>query len=248
MNWVFYSLLVCNGLFFAWQWLERGTKSADVVADIPVTRAVNGLRLLSEVDPHHLRPRARAGVQSVEAMTSPRRGQANKHAFATSSPAPSCYRLGPVANDDEVAQLRAWVLTAGGAPRLRLAERQELALYWVYLPPFSTGAQAVHVAQEMARVGIKDIFVITRGDMAHAVSLGVYAHNASLERRLRQLKAKGYDASVLPRYRVTATSSIDAEFPGSKGFDRERLTARFPDVGAVTISCETMLSDRQGVP
>lgn len=237
---------MCNGLLFAWQWLDRESKSAEFVGEIPQSGTVDELRLLSEVDSRELLPRTHAVAQTVEAEVNQSRGQSIKYAAASSSAAPSCYSLGPIATDGEVEQLRAWIVAAGGGPQIRLGERRELALYWVYLPPFSTRAEAVHVVQEMARLGIKDIFVIPRGDMAHAVSLGVYARNASLERRLRQLKAKGYDASVLPRYRVEAASWIDAEFSGSKGFAKERFDERFPDIEVVTISCETMLADKHG--
>ncbi|MFZ0257799.1 MAG: SPOR domain-containing protein [Gammaproteobacteria bacterium] len=245
---MFYSLLMCNGLFFAWQWLHGGSKPAEFVVEIPRGGTVNQLRLLSEVNPRELRPRARAAADSIEAKTNLSSSQQVNHASPSSSAAPYCYSLGPIATDDEMEQLRTWVMAAGGAPQLRLGERRELALYWVYLPPFSTRTEALRVAQEMARLGIKDIFVIPRGDMTHAVSLGVYARNSSLERRLRQLKAKGYDASVLPRYRVEAASWIDAKFQGSKGFARQRFNTHFPQIEVTTISCETLLSDEHSTP
>jgi hypothetical protein len=239
---------MCNVLFFGWQWLERESKSAEFVSEIPQSGTANELRLLSEVDPRELLPRAPAVGQSTQATASRLRSQSIKVSAAASSAARSCYSLGPIAKDEDVTQLRAWIVAAGGTAQIRLGERRELALYWVYLPPFSTRAEAVHFVQEMDRSGIKDIFVIPRGDMANAVSLGVYARNASLERRLRQLKAKGYDASVLPRYRVEAASWIDAEFSGSKGFAKERFDERFPDIEAIAIACETTLADEHSGP
>lgn len=237
MNWVFYSLLILNGLIFAWQWFAYKHESAEVIGEIPGSSPVNGLRLLSEVDSRELRPRARPvgakADESKEGRTRDRPG--------SSRGMPTCYRFGPIANDDEIEQLRAWVSAAGGEPRLRRVEHRERALYWVYLPPFSTRREAVHAAQAMARSGIQDIFVIPRGDMAHAVSLGVYAQNASLERRLRQLQAKGYTVSVLPRYRVEATSWIDAQFSEPEGFVQQRFNERFSATEAAMISCETML-------
>nr|MBS0019007.1 SPOR domain-containing protein [Gammaproteobacteria bacterium] len=248
MNWMFYSLLMCNGLFFAWQWLERGGKPPEFVVEIPRGGAANQLRLLSEVNPRELRPRARAVAQTIEAKANLSGSQQRNYASASSSAAPYCYTLGPIASDDEREQLRAWVMAAGGAAQVRLGERRELALYWVYLPPFSTRAEALGVAQEMAHLGIKDIFVIPRGDMAHAVSLGVYTRDSSLQRRLRQLKAKGYDASVLPRYRVEAASWIDAKFQESKSFAQQLFNARFPQIEVATISCETVPSDEHSAP
>ncbi len=248
MNWVFYSLLLCNGLLFVWHCWAHDRKSAEVVAVIPVSSTVKELLLLSEVDPRELRPRARALVRSVEANPDESADQQTGDAAARSLGVPACYSFGPVGTDDEVEQLRAWVVAAGGAPRLRRVEHRELALQWVYLPPFSTRSEAVQAAQAMARSGIKDIFVIPRGDMAHAVSLGVYAQNVSLERRLRQLKAKGYEVSVLPRYRVEETSWIDAQFPGPNGFAQQRFNARFSGTEAVMISCQTMLSEKHSEP
>lgn len=243
LSWLFYALLVCNGLFFAWQWFDRESKSDEVVAQGAQQKTPTGLRLLSEVDDTELRPRARAGAQTVESKASPSKHARISDAVANSSPAPVCYSLGPLPGEGEVEQLRGWVLAAGGAPRVRMAQRREHTLSWVYLPPFATRDEAVRVAQEMARSGIKDIFAIPRGDMANAISLGVYARNSSLERRLRQLKARGYDASVLPRYRAQPEYWMDARFPAPKNFSQHDFNARFPPLEAVATSCETMLSD-----
>jgi hypothetical protein len=247
--WVFYSLLLGNGLFIAWHWLDSESESAELVVEVPKDNTVKELRLLSEVDPRVLRPRVHAGGQAAEVKADPSRSQQINYTSArSSSAAPFCYRLGPVATDEQLEQVRTWVIAAGGAPQLRLGERQEFALYWVYLPPFSTHTEAVRVSQEMARSGIKDIFVIPRGDMAHAISLGVYARDSSLQRRLQQLKAKGFDASVLPRYRVALVSWIDAKFTRPRDFEQQRFQARFPELQAIATSCEKVLSDEHRAP
>lgn len=251
MIWVFYSLLACNALFFAWQWLERETISAEPIAEAPTESAVNELRLLSEVDPALLRPRTEQEPPTASANASSPQGQQVKP-IPQADEAPSamsvCYRLGPItAGDDRVDELRSWVVTAGGVAQLHLSERRELALYWVYLPPFSAHAEAVRVSREMIRLGIKDIFVIPRGDMAYAISLGVYARTSSLERRLQRLKAKGFEASVLPRYRVEPVSWIDVAFRQAGNLDQQRFRARFPTIEADAISCESVLSDASEV-
>jgi hypothetical protein len=84
--------------------------------------------------------------------------------------------------------------------------------------------------------------------MAHAISLGVYARDSSLQRRLQQLKAKGFDASVLPRYRVALVSWIDAKFTRPRDFEQQRFQARFPELQAIATSCEKVLSDEHRAP
>ena len=47
---------------------------------------------------------------------------------------------------------------------------------------------------------IDDIYVIHRGDMDNAASLGLYSHQGSLDRRLIELRSKGYEPSIEQRY------------------------------------------------
>ncbi len=237
MRWVFYSLLVCNAILLAWQWSGREIAGGEFVEQPSQAEAATELVLVSEVDLRALVPRAQAATSVVEPeypSSDPRRHDAR----GESSASPVCYRLGPIETDDEAEQLRAWLVAAGGALQRRLGERRELELYWVYLPPFSTRTEADRVAAEMARAGIQDIYVIARGDMAHAISLGAYSQASSLQRRLRQLRAKGYDASVLPRYRAAAGSWIDVEFMGTDGFPQQAFSLRFPHAEAIVRACD----------
>lgn len=239
MRWVFYSLLVFNAIFLAWQGSGRESAGDEFVEQASQVESATELVLLSEVDMGALVPRTQAATSVVEPeypSSDPRRQDAR----GGSSTSLVCYRLGPIETDDEAEQLSAWLVAAGGVPQRRSGERRELELYWVYLPPFSTRTEADRVAAEMAQAGIQDIYVIARGDMAHAISLGVYSQTSSLQRRLRQLREKGYDASVLPRYRSAAGSWIDVEFMGTDGFPQQAFSLRFPHTGAVARACDTV--------
>jgi len=44
----------------------------------------------------------------------------------------------------------------------------------------------------MRAQGIEDIIVVPKGDMANAISLGVYSRTEFRDRRLKELNAKGH--------------------------------------------------------
>ena len=66
----------------------------------------------------------------------------------------------------------------------------------MFLPSFPSWQDARKKVQELEDKGIKDIFILGRGEMKNAVSLGLFKHEASAERRLAQLRKIGIKPNV----------------------------------------------------
>ena len=155
------------------------------------------------------------------------------------APPPLCYSIGPMLADEEISAMGEWLEGQGGQLELRVDERRELSLYWVYFPSLPSRAAAVERVSRMKAEGLNDIYIIPAGDQANAISLGVYSQRSSLDRRLRELKAKGYDPSIVPRYRTTKAAWFDAIFLAIYQYPATEFADLFPAIQMAPVTCTT---------
>jgi hypothetical protein len=240
MKWVFYLLLLANAAFFAVQYREASNAPPPRPRLLPASAHVNRLLLLSEVNSGELR--ARPAVSRGSSLETPTGTEpANSKEFPPGGMVSdgSCYSIGPLEDDSQIAAVRTWLVAMGGDPILRVGERRELARYWVYFPPFPSWAEAAQRADRMRSLGIEDFIVIPKGDMAKAISLGVYSQRPFLDRRVRELRDHGYDPSILPRYETRKASWFDANFEWREALSEEDLALRFSGVELDDVDCES---------
>lgn len=246
MKWIFYFLLLANAGYFLWQVKYREPPPAPVATlEMHLPGNVNRLLLLGEYDASRLRERssvAQAPPSSVaQADQTAAAGGASpleeQVPVEDEAQADVCFSVGPLRGGGDETRVGVWLRSHGGQSTLREGERREVALFWVYFPPFQTREAAVKRVLDMRAQGIADIYVIPRGDMANAISLGLYSHRVSLERRIEALRAQGYDPSVVPRYKTTKAAWLDVRFPAGRPFPRERFGELFPDTEAVRAKC-----------
>jgi hypothetical protein len=226
-------LLVANVAFFTWQIraLEPEPSSEPAGAFPPATAPgrVNRLLLLSELEGGALRTRTLAAVEDEAA---PDRADSPDGARL-----PACFGVGPLETPDTTVAVQHWLAERGLEASLREDERREVPLYWVYLPPAESRTAASTTVARLEAEGVEDIYLIPRGDMANAVSLGVYSQRASLERRLRDLRRRGYDPAMAPRHRTTRAAWLDVAVPAGASFDAAALAERFPGIEASEAAC-----------
>jgi len=229
-------LLLANAGFYAWQMRQPVSESSATVRTPPLPDFVNRMSLLSEVDAAELRPRTASRVALAGSLTR-ETTPGSVTPLTDASEGEVCFSIGPLSDEDDPEPLRAWLQQRGGIANLRVGERREVALYWVYFPPFPDLPAAKQRIRQMRSDGIEDIFLIPRGDKANAISLGVYSHKRSLDRRLGLLKRYGYEPSVVPRYRTKKASWFDVEFPEEFAFPGEAFIERFPELDAARSGC-----------
>ena len=106
--------------------------------------------------------------------------------------APRCFRFGPfddaASADAAAAKLRASVQKASA--RTIASGGKD---WTVWLPPFADMTSAQAKALEIATAGIKDYYVVAQGPQANAVMLGRYGSEANAQRRLAELRGKGFE-------------------------------------------------------
>lgn len=245
MKWVILGLVVVNAVFFGWQiGREREVLVVNPPAPAPANAAVvNRLLLVSEVEPGVLRPRR---ASPLAAASPPPEQVAPATAAPAAPPAGQpvprtgdrvCYTIGPLDNDDDISALGAWFKAQGSKATLRDDERREVVSTWVFMPPQESLDAAKALVREMEAADIEDIYVITRGDMANAISLGLYSQSETLERRVRQLESRGFDPSVQPRYRTATASWFDVTTSTAQPMTVGVLDQIFPDLIIREVVC-----------
>jgi hypothetical protein len=108
----------------------------------------------------------------------------------------ACYTFGPF---EEYLQLKSVTsqLSDLDADTIQRKEVQQVVLgHWVYLPSFPTWQDAHKKVTELEDKGVKDIFILGRGDMKNAVSLGLFKNEDGAKRRIATLRKLGIKPNV----------------------------------------------------
>ncbi len=252
MKWVILGLVLTNVAFFGWRLSQdQELVVADAAAPPPAGAAmVNRLLLVSEVESGVLRRRRKLPSEPPASPPQPQPPEqlAGTHEETASvSPAEvlalppaadrECYTIGPLENEDDISALGAWFSAQGSQATLRSDERREVTSTWVFLPPLESREAANARVREMQAANIDDIYVIPRGDMANAISLGLYSQNDTLRRRVLQLEDRGFTPSVLPRYRTATASWFDVTTSAAQPMTVGVLDQIFPDLIIRQVAC-----------
>jgi sporulation related protein len=109
-----------------------------------------------------------------------------------------CYTYGPIPNLEESALLSKWLDERDILYKQRQTDEQGKQLFWVYLTPRESRAQAEAALKDLKQKGVKDMRLVRGGDLLNAISLGLFSSQAAVNRRLNEIKTKGYQSVVVP--------------------------------------------------
>ncbi len=86
----------------------------------------------------------------------------------------------------------------GLAGRVAQRRTEEVAHWWVFIPPQANRPAALRKGMELKALGVEDFFVVGEpGDFQWAVSLGVYRREEAALARLARLRAQGVRSAVV---------------------------------------------------
>ncbi|MEH6567358.1 MAG: SPOR domain-containing protein [Halopseudomonas sp.] len=183
MRSLFLFLLLLNLLYALWQWQiggwrlfehdlarEPGTAVTDVAAERASSIAGSG-----------------ANTTLPDAKQVP-------GALAESKPA-LCVMLGTFAERASAEQLQQRLLALDIAAELIAQEEVASTDYWLVMS-VKGGAQGAMARLSLLQEKGVDSFVITRGDFAGNLSLGVFSQREYAAARQAQLEAEGYEVSI----------------------------------------------------
>jgi len=183
---VFFLLLLANLAFFAWTYLGSG-------------RASDEPQLIEQqLNPHEIRL---LSSEQVAKLAAERAKQAAERPKAPPKPpVAACLELGGF-NPGDVPQVQKALEPLGLGARLSQRRAEEVASYWVYIPPLRSRQSASLKAAELKKLGVEDFFVVQEDSKQRfAISLGVFKTEDAANSRLAELKDKGVrTARVAPR-------------------------------------------------
>jgi hypothetical protein len=113
---------------------------------------------------------------------------------------PLCFTYGPLIDTAEYESLEDWFRSRDLWVNHRQTDEKGRQLFWIYLSSRENRANAVAAINDLKDKGVKDMRLISRGDMVNAISLGLYSTQAAVNRRLREIKSIGYKPIVVPHY------------------------------------------------
>lgn len=109
-----------------------------------------------------------------------------------------CYTYGPIPNLKESRLFADWLNERDILYNQRQTDEQGRQLFWVYLAAQGSRASAEAAMKDLKLKGVKDMRLIREGDLSNAISLGLFSSQAAVNRRLNEIKAKGYQSVVVP--------------------------------------------------
>lgn len=179
MRTLFFLLLLANLGFLAWSYFAAGPTLSESQL---VEQQLNpeAIRLLT--------PEQVAALAAARPKVPPRPAVA------------ACLELGAF-NPADVARVQQALDPLALGPRLSQRRAEEIASYWVFMPPQRDRQAANQKAAELRKLGVEDFFVVQE-DPRHrfAISLGVFKTSEAAQARLAELRAKGVrTAKVGPR-------------------------------------------------
>lgn len=207
MRLLFLALLLANAAFFAWS--RHYAAGSAVHQPSPLAR---------EVSPEKLKIVPPAELPAPPTPPPPPKpaGAAVPAPVLASAPAAACLEWGSFTVSDYPRAERMLEPLALGS---RLAQRrtEEVAGWWVHMPPQGSRQAALRKSGELKALGVQDYYIVAEdGDWRWALSLGVYRTEEAARARLAALRAQGVRTAVLtPRETVVPkvwlqVSGVDA--------------------------------------
>jgi hypothetical protein len=123
----------------------------------------------------------------------------------------ACFTLGPFVQASTAGRTAEAISALGVTVNRRQTTQRRPRGYWVYLPAFKTYDAARKKVRELQSKGLKDMFIMGKGEHKNAVSLGLYKTRSSADERFQQVKKMGLSVKLDTQYRETKLAWLDME-------------------------------------
>lgn len=177
MRWMFLLLIVLNLFYYVWHQQRAPLRPKEVA---PLNLAQNSKRdiqLLSESDEPVRREQVAREVAGAV-----------------------CLFLGGFELKSAATAVEQRLISLDIRSRVRSVDAAADVEYWVYLPPLASRQASLRQLKELQARKI-DSYIITQGDLANGISLGIFPREDSAKGVIQRLHDAGYDSELreLPR-------------------------------------------------
>ncbi|MGG2400167.1 SPOR domain-containing protein [Pseudomonas sp. SH1-B] len=177
MRWFLLLLLLLNAFYFVWHQQQAPLRAKEVA---PVGAYLGGrkdIRLLSETDS----PRQSAGEPAESQAPAPE--------------AAVCLFLGSFEEESRARVVEQRLLSLDIQADVRSIDAAAGVEYWVYLPPLASRQASLRQLRELQARRI-DSYIITQGELANGISLGIFPRNDSADSVMQRLRDVGYEPQM----------------------------------------------------
>ena len=165
-------------------------------------------------------------TRAAEQVEPQARSEAETRAVARQIAA-TCYAVNGIENHASARSVANWFTSRGLTAREQTRSAQESIFYEVYAPPLNTRAAVDEEMRRMREDGFVDIMRINSGELENGISVGAYRQLGNAERRVKNLRAKGYQVEFKPRDKTRTTYWV-AVGAGANREMRSLFTSTFP--------------------
>jgi len=191
MRWVFLSLVCLNLLVMVWFWRDQAGMTVDTPQADRSNTDGQSLILLSELNQGELNFKTQ---KESEKTNNEQR----------------CYSVGPFKDENDAKFLGIRAEALGFSSEMRSLATGGSIEHWVHVPPLANRQQSLQLLRELQGRGI-DSYIITQGDLAEGISLGLFRNQTSAERLTE--KMRGMDYNVIIKEVIRGEKELWLEFP-----------------------------------
>lgn len=231
MRLVFLFFVTINVLFFVWQSGSfSGTRKVNPASLTAIPANVDKLVLIKEAlsakNTTTKAPPASAQVTEVQQQitdTSDNKPGESGDELKTAGLLPSlpsqshtadkyvCFALGPFKEVAMATPIALKLRDLGAITNNRRFEKQVATGFWVYLPQFESWKDARKKVMELESMGMKDMFIMGRGAMKNAVSVGLFTSETAARARMSRLVDLGEKPKMQTQFSNTPEFWIDID-------------------------------------
>jgi hypothetical protein len=172
MRWMFLWLVVLNLFYYVWHQQRAPLRVTEIAPLTMVQDAKRDIRLLSESN------------------------EASRRNVATTPPPEAvCLFLGGFEVAEDAASVEQRLLNLDIQSRVQSMDAAAGIDYWVYLPPLASRQASLRQLRELQARKI-DSYIITQGDLANGISLGIFPRSDSAQSVMQRLRDAGYMPSL----------------------------------------------------
>ncbi|WP_405119966.1 SPOR domain-containing protein [Pseudomonas leptonychotis] len=172
MRWMFLWLIVLNLFYYVWHQQQAPLRVTEIAPLNMAQDSKRDIRLLSESGGAPRREVVE--VQAVEAV---------------------CLYLGSFELVADASAVEQRLLSLDIQSRVQSMDAAAGVDYWVYLPPLASRQASLRQLRELQARKI-DSYIITQGDLANGISLGIFPRSDSAQSVMQRLRDAGYEPSL----------------------------------------------------
>lgn len=179
MRWVLLLLILLNVFYYVWHQQQAPLRAKEIAPVESYQGGRKDIQLLSEA------------ADNVQPHSGGKPEVADDSAVAASA----CLYLGSFEQESQAKEVEQRLLSLDIKAQVRALDAAAGVEYWVYLEPLASRQASLRQLRELQARRV-DSYIITQGDLANGISLGIFPRSDSADVVMQRLRDAGYEPKV----------------------------------------------------